>query len=184
MPLDYREQKKLLSVARSSIENHLNGTPLPLLEIRAPALTKTRGAFVSLHKGEELRGCIGTFTSNKPLFLLVRDMAISAATEDLRFTPVTKEELPQITIEISALTPLEKIDDTDVIKVGTHGIYIVSGRRRGVLLPQVAVEYGFDRNTFLDQTCIKAGLAPGSWRVMPVDIYIFKAEIFREEKIT
>ena len=179
MPLTTEEKKILLSLARASIEAHLAGKPAPVPELKTPGLLEKSGAFVSLHAKGRLRGCIGIFLSAVPLYETIPDMAISAATKDDRFSPVTKEELGGIEIEISVLTPLRKILDAKEIKVGRHGIYIIKGSKRGVLLPQVAIEYGFDRETFLDQTCLKAGLKPGDWKG-GADIYIFEAEIFKE----
>ncbi|MFZ3073264.1 MAG: AmmeMemoRadiSam system protein A [Thermodesulfobacteriota bacterium] len=180
MPLTIEEKKILLSTARASIEAHLAHKPAPVPDVKSPALLGKNGAFVSLHAKGRLRGCIGIFLSEGPLYETISEMAISAATKDDRFSPVTKEELTGIEIEISALTPLRKISDVKEIEVGRHGIYIIKGSKRGVLLPQVATEYGFDRETFLDQTCIKAGLKPGSWKD-GADIYIFEAEIFKDE---
>ncbi|MEK7313380.1 MAG: AmmeMemoRadiSam system protein A [Deltaproteobacteria bacterium] len=183
MPLTTEEKKILLSLARASIEAHLASKPMPMPELKTPGLLEKRGAFVSLHAKGRLRGCIGIFLSTVPLYETISDMAISAATKDDRFSPVTKEELGDVEIEISVLTPLMKISDVATIEVGRHGIYIIKGSKRGVLLPQVATEYGFDRETFLDQTCLKAGLKPGSWKD-GADIYIFEAEIFKEENLT
>ena len=180
MPLTTEEKKILLEIARASIEAHLAHKPMPAPDVKSPGLLEKRGAFVSLHAKGRLRGCIGVFLSTTPLYETISDMAISAATKDDRFYPVTKEELGGIEIEISVLTPLMKISDVAAIEVGRHGIYIIKGSKRGVLLPQVAIEYGFDRETFLDQTCIKAGLRPGSWKDR-ADIYVFEAEIFKEE---
>ncbi len=179
--LSKEERRFLLSLARRAIEDHLSNRdtttePPPGSE----ALLVKQGAFVSLHKGEELRGCIGTFISDKPLYKTVMEMAISAATQDFRFPPVTLKELPLISIEISVLSPLKKINDVSEIEVGRHGIYIVKGFNRGVLLPQVAVEYGWNREEFLEHTCLKAGLPPSAWRE-GADIYIFNAEIFSDE---
>ena len=183
MPLTTEEKKILLSLARASLEAHLAGKPMPMPELKTPGLLEKRGAFVSLHAKGRLRGCIGVFLSTTPLYETIPDMAISAATKDDRFYPVTKEELNGVEIEISALTPLRKTPDVKEIEVGRHGIYIIKGSKRGVLLPQVAIEYGFDRETFLDQTCIKAGLKPGDWKG-GADIYIFEAEIFKEKDLT
>ncbi len=109
-------------------------------------------------------------------------MAVAAASQDPRFPPLSRDELDEVDLEISVLSPLRRIKDVSEIEVGKHGIYIISPRGRGVLLPQVATEYGWDRDTFLDQTCVKAGLAPGCWRDPSTEIYIFSAQIFGEEK--
>ncbi|MBI5287054.1 MAG: AmmeMemoRadiSam system protein A [Deltaproteobacteria bacterium] len=181
MALSDEEKKLLLRIARETLEFYIRYKKVPPFDVSSPGLLEKRGAFVSLHKEGELRGCIGVFTSasDKPLYLTVLDMAIAASTQDPRFLPVGVDELPFIGIEISALTPLKRINDISEIEVGRHGIYIVKGLYRGVLLPQVATEYGWDRETFLDHTCLKAGLPPDSWKG-DVEIYTFEAEVFGE----
>ncbi len=179
--LNKEERRFLLSLARRAIEEHLSNHDTTIEHPPwSGSLLVKQGAFVSLHKGEELRGCIGTFISDKPLYKTVMEMAIAAATQDFRFPPVTLKELSLISIEISVLSPLKKINDVSEIEVGRHGIYIVKGFNRGVLLPQVAVEYGWDREEFLEHTCLKAGLPPSAWKE-GADIYIFNAEIFSDE---
>ncbi len=147
-----------------------------------PPLTDTlrekRGAFVTLHKGDALRGCIGYIRAQKPLYQTIQEMAQAAAFQDSRFKPVTGEELKDISIEISVLTPLKKINRIEEIAVGTHGIYIVKQFHSGLLLPQVATENRWDRETFLRHTCAKAGLPEDAWRESDAEIYIFSADIF------
>ncbi len=179
--LSHKEKVFLLKLAREAIRAELEGRPLELPLVSDPALLERRGAFVTLHKNGELRGCIGNFFTDKPLYETVADMAVSAAFHDPRFQPLHPSEFDKIEIEISALTPLEEIENVEQIEVGVHGIYIVKGPYRGVLLPQVATEYGWDRYTFLDQTCIKAGLYPGCWKEQDTQIFIFSAEIFDEK---
>jgi len=182
MPLNETEKKELLKAARASIEACVN-KKLKMLNpvVESEALKNDAGAFVSIHKNGRLRGCIGVFASKDPLWKTVQDMAKSAATQDPRFVPVEAEELPSIDIEISVLSPSRKITDVNEIEVGRHGIYIMQGRNRGVLLPQVAIDHGFDRDEFLSETCIKAGLDPEAWR-NGAEIYIFEAEIFGERE--
>ena len=156
-------------------------------EVEAPEpqdgpLAARCGAFVTLHMDGALRGCIGHLTSSEPLYQTVSEMAVSAAFSDPRFSPLIESEFSHIDIEISVLTPMKRVEDLTEIKVGTHGLYIVMGPTRGVLLPQVATENGFDRETFLSQTCIKAGLAPDSWR-KGAEIYSFEAEVFGEKEM-
>ncbi|MBI1911039.1 MAG: AmmeMemoRadiSam system protein A [Deltaproteobacteria bacterium] len=179
MPLTDSEKKALLDIARSSIESHLLDKGIEI-QANSPALLDKRGAFVSLHKWGHLRGCIGSFTSDIPLYKTVSDMAIAAATQDPRFMPVDYEEMKSISLEISVLSPLKETDPSD-IEVGRHGIYIIKGRNRGVLLPQVATEHGFDRVRFLEETCLKAGLEPDDWK-RGATILTFEAEIFLEPK--
>lgn len=142
------------------------------------ALKQPYGAFVTLKRGGELRGCIGHIIGNAPLSETVAAMARAAATQDPRFPPLTAAELKGLSLEISVLTPLEPVLDAREIVVGKHGLYIVYGARRGLLLPQVATEQGWDRETFLDQTCWKAGLPPGAWRDPQAKLYKFGAEVF------
>ena len=176
------DRKFLLNVAREAIRSQLSGEALNLPSPpSSPALHEHRGAFVTLHEHGQLRGCIGNFVGNKPLYETVADMAISAAFHDPRFPPLEPREFGEIDLEISALTPLEPIEDPDLIEVGTHGIYLINGPYRGVLLPQVATEYGWDRYTFLDQTCIKAGMEPGCWRNPATQILVFSADVFGEK---
>ena len=181
MVLTDKDKDLLLTIAREAIVRRLGGASDEVPPFEVPAVLEARcGAFVTLHMNGQLRGCIGQFVSNKPLFLTIADMARSAAFQDPRFHPVTRDE--ELHIEISVLTPLKKIKDVEEIEVGMHGIYMVKGSDRGVLLPQVATENGFDRLTFLDQTCMKAGIAPGCWREPDTEIYTFEAEIFSEPK--
>lgn len=173
------EKAKLLAIARECIISHVKGTQAPKFDITEENLAANRGCFVTIKSGGKLRGCLGQFTSEKPLHHLVREMAIAAATRDPRFYPLQSGDLENIELEISVLSPLTKIDSIEEIEVGKHGLYIEKNFYRGVLLPQVAVEYGWDRNTFLEQTCLKAGLEKNDWKE-ETDIYIFSAEVFGE----
>lgn len=146
-------------------------------------LGENRGGFVTLRKQGRLRGCIGYITPMKPLAETVEEMSYAAAFRDMRFPPVKKDEVEQLTIEVSVLSPVRQIDDPGVIEVGRHGIILSSGGRSGLLLPQVAEEYGWDRETFLDQTCLKAGLPPGAWKDGGTKVEIFSAEVFSEEDL-
>jgi AmmeMemoRadiSam system protein A len=141
-------------------------------------LKENRGAFVTLQKRGQLRGCIGYIEGHGPLHNTIKEMAEAAAFRDPRFSPVKEKELPELDIEISVLTPLKRIKDVNEIQVGTHGIYIKKGWSSGLLLPQVATEYGWDRQTFLEHTCQKAGLPPAGWKEKDAEIYIFSADIF------
>jgi AmmeMemoRadiSam system protein B/AmmeMemoRadiSam system protein A len=180
--LSGEEKKALLETARKSIEARLNGKDFPPPEIESERFREKRGAFVTLKKNARLRGCIGFIEGRKPLLRTIQEMAQAAAFEDPRFYPVTKEELDGLDIEISVLTPLRRVQDVNEIEVGKHGIYIVKGYRSGLLLPQVATEYGWDRTTFLNETCRKAGLKPGDWKEKGTEIFIFSADIFGEKE--
>jgi MEMO1 family protein len=173
------EEKKLLhQIARTVIENKAKGKPVPEFKVDAPILREHRGAFVTIQKKGQLRGCIGYIEGRGPLHKTIEEMAEAAAFRDPRFTPVRDNELPDLEIEISVLTPLKKITDVKEIEVGKHGIYLKKGWNSGLLLPQVATEYGWDRLTFLEHTCQKAGLPSSAWKDRNAEIYIFSADIF------
>lgn len=178
--LSLTEQKQLLSFARSSIIAFLEHKNLQYDMAQSTALESSSGCFVSLKVNGVLRGCIGIFGTEKTLSQGVREMAIAAATQDPRFYPVTREEMDQIVIDISVLSPLQRIESIDEIEVGTHGLYIEKNTTRGVLLPQVATEYGWDKETFLRQTAMKAGLSEDAWKEN-CTLYIFTAQVFGEE---
>ncbi|MGA3173722.1 MAG: AmmeMemoRadiSam system protein A [Syntrophorhabdales bacterium] len=171
------ERRVLKDLARCSIEEVLFGK-----EEQAPdiprTLKKKMGAFVCLKTRGELKGCIGYLRAHAPLDETVKRMAVEAAFHDPRFLPLDAREWRDTEIEISVLTPMKKISDLGEIEVGVHGIYIESGPCSGLLLPQVATEYGWDRQTFLDHTCLKAGLARDAWRSKGTNIYIFSADVF------
>ena len=177
--LDESRRKTLLELARRAITCSLDGEPAPPYLSDDPCLNRKQGLFVTLKKDGMLRGCIGTVTGVKPMAQAAADMARAAAFEDPRFRPLQKEELDEIHIEISVLTPLRKLDGTDGIQVGKHGLYVRQGFRSGLLLPQVPVELGWDRETFLTQTCRKAGLPDQAWK-NGADMYTFTARVFGE----
>ena len=180
--LSEADKDALLEIARKSIENELAGRKTPAPEAMSDTLKKKTGAFVTIKKRGQLRGCIGHIKAIKPLHATVSEMARAAAFDDPRFPPLRKEEVKDLTIEISALTPLKEIEDAEDIVVGRHGIYIIKGYRSGLLLPQVAAEHNWDRVTFLEETCHKAGLPAGAWRDKGTRIYIFSADVFGEEE--
>ncbi len=175
--LTAEDKKLLLEFAREAIIASITGARTQPRGVRSGILTETRGCFVCVKINGMLRGCIGNFTSDKPLYQLVQEMAVSAATRDPRFYPMKEEDLKDFDLEISVLSPLQKVSSIEDIQVGTHGLYLEKNFFRGVLLPQVAVEYGWDRDTFLGQTCIKAGLKKDDWKE-GADIYIFSADVF------
>jgi AmmeMemoRadiSam system protein A len=156
-----------------------------LAEVRAEEydeeLRRAAGAFVTLRtKRGDLRGCIGSIHALEPLYRAVATSAVSAAFRDPRFFPVRKEEMDLLELEISVMGPIETVSDVMQIEVGRDGLIISRARFAGLLLPQVASEYGWDRETFLDQTCLKAGLPSGSWRQADTRIEKFAAEVFGE----
>ncbi|HXK59808.1 MAG TPA: AmmeMemoRadiSam system protein A [Acidobacteriota bacterium] len=147
-----------------------------------PALLEPGAAFVTLKKDRQLRGCIGRLIPSCPLFKAVADCAVAAATQDPRFDPITRQELTQCSLDVSVLSPLEVIEDTSLIEIGKHGVYVEKGGHRGVLLPQVAVELNLDRERFLDLTCGKAGLPADAWK-HGATIKVFSTQVFHSEKI-
>ena len=182
--LNREDRLLLLKIVRDAIEAYARRhRKPPLPSPLPPALEERRGAFVTLHKLGQLRGCIGSFFAEGPLAVTVQNMAVAAGWEDPRFQPLAEKELPQLEIEISVLSPLREIGDVKEIEVGKHGIFITSGYRRGVLLPQVATEQGWDRDAFLTHTCIKAGLPPDAWKRGGLKIEIFSAEVFGEKEL-
>lgn len=178
--LNQQEQETLLKIARQSIEEFFKGNKKFSPGQVKGALQEKRGVFVTLTKAGNLRGCIGYLKGYKPLAEAVAEMALSAAFRDSRFPPLKEEELGEIEIEISVLTPFQKIKKIEEIKVGQHGLYIKKGFQSGLLLPQVATKYGWDREKFLEQVCLKAGLSPESWQEKDAELYIFSAQIFHE----
>ena len=177
------QRSQLLSIARTSIEAVLNGER-PHVEASSldAELIRPSGAFVSLHTLEgDLRGCIGSIHPVAPLCHAVSSNAVNAAFRDPRFYPLTRDELPSIHIEISVMSPIEAVTDPATIEVGRDGLIVSRGGRAGLLLPQVATEYGWDRETFLEHTCTKAGLPRDSWRRPDCRIERFSAEVFSEQ---
>ncbi len=176
--LNEEDKKTLHHIAKTVIENLAKGKHVPEFKVEAPMLKENRGAFVTIQKRGQLRGCIGYIEAHGPLYKTIEEMAGAAAFRDPRFSPVTERELPDLEVEISVLTPLKRITDVDEIEVGKHGIYMKQGWYSGLLLPQVATEYGWDRKTFLEHTCQKAGLPTTAWKDKSTEIYIFSADIF------
>lgn len=180
--LEEREKIFCLKLARTTLENHFKGISV---KIDPPKeyenLRKRRGAFVTLLKDDKLRGCVGILEPSYPLYEVIQEMAISAAFKDPRFSPLTREELDLIEIEISVLSPLKR-GSIEEIEIGKHGVYLIRGIYRGVLLPQVPVEYGWDKKTFLEHLCMKAGLPPDCYEEEDTEFYLFTAEVFREKE--
>lgn len=181
--LKEEDQRELLRIAREVIESHLRREDTRPIRSLLPNLRHAVGAFVSLHRQGHLRGCIGHLYSDKPLFETVKEVAIAAATQDFRFRPVALEEMREVDIEISVLSPFREVNNLEEIKVGKHGLLIGQGSRRGLLLPQVATEYGWSREEFLSHTCLKAGLSPEAWKDPEVKIELFTAQVFGEKSL-
>jgi len=174
-------QEKLLRIARETIESYIQRRETPEFSVEEPELLEKCGAFVTIKSHGRLRGCIGFVEGIKPLYETVVEMAIAASTKDPRFTPVMEHELPDLHLEISVMSPLRKVDSPDEVQVGVHGILMKHGFRSGLLLPQVATEHKWDRQTFLEHTCFKAGLSKNEWKDPETEIYVFSAQVFHEE---
>ena len=179
--LNRRQKKELLKLARDTIVLYLNEGKILKRELEDEVFKTVMGIFVTLRRNRQLRGCIGNIVGTKPLYLGAQDMAIAASTQDSRFPPVTKEELKDIHIEISVLSPLKKITDPEEIILGRHGVLVRDSFRSGVYLPQVATETGWTKEEFMNSLCgHKAQMAADAWKKGECDIYIFSAEVFEE----
>jgi uncharacterized protein, PH0010 family len=178
MELTDKEKDTLLDIAKKAIVAKISNEAMSELKVDSENLKSKRGAFVTLKKNGNLRGCIGYIKPVKPLGETVQEMAVAAAFHDPRFPSLKPDEVRDLTFEISVLSPLKRIKDINEIEVGKHGLYIVRGYNSGLLLPQVAVEYEWDRETFLQETCYKAGLPTRAWMDKETEIYIFSANYF------
>ncbi len=177
--LTARREEELLTLARSTLAAYLENGSIPPYETQDPVLARRSGVFVTLKEGGALRGCIGHTWADLPLYRAVQEMAVAAATQDPRFPPMTAEELDRVTIEISVLSPFHRVTDISQIEVGVHGLVILKEGRQGLLLPQVPVEEGWDREAFLEGLCQKAGLPEDCWQD-GATLYAFTAVVFGE----
>jgi AmmeMemoRadiSam system protein A len=175
------QKKQLLEIARDTVRAVIERRPVSKPQSQDPALTAACGCFVTLKNRGRLRGCIGQFISDRPLVELVSEMARASATSDPRFvmSPITAGEVGKLHVEISVLSPLQRVEDPLSLELGTHGIYIKRGYACGCFLPQVADETGWGKEEFLSQCCShKAGLAPDAWKDPKTEVYLFTAEVF------
>lgn len=177
------DKETLLRLARQTLRDYLGEGKLPRCETESPALLRSRASFVTLRRRGtgQLRGCRGECFARRPLIESVAYMAIAAAVDDSRFPPVTFDELPDVQIEISALSPLQPIRPDEVV-VGRHGLMIVKGHATGLLLPKVPVTYGWDRDEYLAWVCRKAGLPVDAWKAEGAQLYGFESETWGEEE--
>lgn len=178
----------MLARARGAVESAVGGmgaveSPPPVAEAPSQRLALPAAAFVTLHVGGALRGCIGTSEARRSLWQVVAEMAEAAATRDRRFAPIAIGELPQLTIEISVLGEPRRMNSPREIAIGRHGIDIRQGGARGLLLPQVAVEHALGPEQFLGETCRKAGLPAGAWRDPTAEVRLFEADVFSEPTV-
>jgi len=180
MNLSEQSKKNLLALARRTIELQLLGSSKIEVNEDDSAFDLIAGAFVTLHKRGNLRGCIGHITGILPLKETIAEMALASAFSDPRFPQLNQDELPEIEIEITVLSPLKEAR-ADEVEIGLHGVVITKGANKGLLLPQVATEYQMDRETFLAHTCLKAGLHKNAWQEKGVKIEIFTGMVFAEK---
>ncbi|MBX3056954.1 MAG: AmmeMemoRadiSam system protein A [Anaerolineae bacterium] len=179
------QQQILLRMARDAIEQWVANGRVPHYQSDDPALAQAAGVFVTLRRRENgdqaLRGCIGRVEAPESLLYLVSEMAVKAASNDPRFPPVTAGELPTLHIEISVLSPLQRLEDVQEIEVGVHGLLIEAHGRRGLLLPEVPLHHHWNRADFLEGICLKAGLPPDAWQEPGTRLYTFTTFSFEEE---
>lgn len=177
------EQAFLLSLARQQLTAYLTDADLPHPQVTNKRLSQQAGAFVTLWlPGRQLRGCVGRVEAQTPLYQTVQDCAVAAAVRDFRFNPVSAAELPDLRLEISVLTPLQRITTPDEIEIGRHGLFIKQAfpvPRTGLLLPQVAANRNWDRHQFLEAVCLKAGLPPDNRQ--SATLYVFESQVFEED---
>jgi hypothetical protein len=179
--LDDSDRRELLRIARATLREFLATGYMPPGAPHRKSLLLPMGAFVSVYVDGELRGCMGRVDADTPLYLAVEQLAVAAASRDPRFEAVRMEELKQARLEVSVLSPVTPIAHDD-IEIGRHGLVVTRGPRRGLLLPQVAVKHGFNREQFLDETCAKAGLPAGAWQEAGTTVQAFTAEVFTESQ--
>ena len=176
--IDAEDQRRLLSLARRAIEARVRREPPPAPD-RGGTLESARSAFVTIHCHGDLRGCLGRLDPDEPLATTVAELAASVSDSDPRFDPLRPGELEAVDVEISVLTPEREVTSIADVEVGRHGLIVDQGGRRGLLLPQVATEYGWDAETFVSQACVKAGLPADAWR-RGARILVFEAQVFGE----
>ena len=182
--LSKQAQKVLLKIARETVEALTRDQQPPDFQVEEQELQHEQGAFVTLKTNGRLRGCIGQFTADKPLWQVVQQMAVAAATQDPRFAGnrIRPDELDQLQIEVSVLSKMKEMENPLDIELGKHGIYVKHGFRTGCFLPQVATETGWDKEQFLSKCCHgKAGLAPDAWKDEDTKVYSFTAQVIEED---
>jgi AmmeMemoRadiSam system protein A len=182
--LSKQEKNRLVQIARQSMENYLQKAKAPSFDISSNNLKKQKGAFVTVKVNGQLAGCIGRIEADIPLYETISKMAIEAAFRDPRFPGLKQEDLKIMDIEISVLSELKPVKDINNIKVSRHGLLIKKGFNQGLLLPQVATEYNWNRKTFLQHTCLKAGLNKDCWKQQDTQIFLFEAEVFSEKELS
>ncbi|ACY16667.1 AmmeMemoRadiSam system protein A [Haliangium ochraceum] len=184
MPYSYvltdDEKRELLRIARATLREYFHTGRIPPGKPHRDSLTAEAGAFVSLHKGDELRGCIGTQQESTALFRTIQEMTIAAASRDPRFEPIEEDEIEELKIEISVLAEAEPVSSAADVEIGQHGLAIECDGKRGLLLPQVASKAGLDSERFLAEVCTKAGLPEDAWRSDGASLSKFSAQVFSD----
>jgi AmmeMemoRadiSam system protein A len=173
-------QQILLKLGRDTIKSYITDQEIPEFDSEDPQLNRLAGAFVTIKQDGELRGCIGHTRADTPLYQVIQEMAVAAATQDPRFPPLTGAELEEISIEISVLSPMQRIAELEDIEIGTDGLLLNHYGHQGIFLPQVPVEQGWGRQEYLSNLCLKAGVMTGCWKENPT-IYKFSAIVFSDE---
>jgi AmmeMemoRadiSam system protein A len=182
--MDAAARREAYEIAREAVAAAVRGRIPAEVNPASPELREERGAFVTIKRHGCLRGCIGQFVATRPLFEMIQEMGVAAATRDPRFTfePIRPEELPELTIDVSVLGPLEKLDDPLDFEVGVHGVYIRRGGATGCYLPQVATEAGWSKEEFLSSCAgSKAHLSRDAWRDAGTDVYRFTCDVIGED---
>jgi AmmeMemoRadiSam system protein A len=177
------EQRELLRIARATLREHARSGKLPPGKPHRDTLLAPAAVFVTLHRDADLRGCIGTTTADRPIYRAVQEMAVAAATRDPRFPPVTADEIALIEIEISVLGALRAVHGPEEVVIGRDGVVVDGRGHRGLLLPHVAVESGWDAKAFVERTCQKAGLPRDAWREGDLTISVFPTQVFSEAEL-
>jgi AmmeMemoRadiSam system protein A len=181
--LDDHEKRELLRIARATLKEFLVSGRVPPGAPHRKSLTDPAPVFVTIHRGAELRGCIGTTSDTTPLYKAIQEMAVAAASRDPRFDPVTLDEVPSLVIEVSVLGERRRVTAPEDVSIGSDGLMVQARNRRGLLLPQVAADHAWDARTFLDKTCEKAGLPPDAWTWSDATVEAFTAQVFDETTV-
>lgn len=178
------EKRELLRIARATLREFTRTGHVPPGKPHRKALCDHASVFVTLLRAGELRGCIGSLHENTPLYKTIQEMTVAAASRDTRFESIPEEEVPDIAIEVSVLGGRKPIRGPSEIEIGTHGLCITKGLVRGLLLPQVATEHGWDAAAFLERVCAKAGLPTGAWQDDDASVEVFTAQVFDESQFS
>jgi AmmeMemoRadiSam system protein A len=179
-PLSEQQKQELLTLARKTVTDYVKHKKNPEPEMKDPRLLANGATFVTINRNHRLRGCIGNIQPVMPIYRSVIRNAVAASSQDPRFPPLAPEELADMDVEVTVLSPMVQLDDVKNILIGTHGLYLIKGQQSSVFLPQVPVEQGWDHTTYLEQLCHKAGLPGNAWKDKDARLFIFSADIIKE----